>query len=78
MSNLRWWLFRRLSALGWWICPEPHKRNLQKVMPTWDDFEREVGRHLVAKGHSRNMPEPDWPHGKHCTIPRCPHCGANP
>lgn len=20
--------------------------------------------------------EPQWPHGRHCTIPRCPHCGG--
>lgn len=35
LTALRWWLFRRLSELGWWICPEPHKSNLQAVMPTW-------------------------------------------
>jgi len=31
MSAFRWWLFRRLSEFGWWICPEPHKSNLQAV-----------------------------------------------
>jgi hypothetical protein len=36
---LRWWLFRRLSSLGWWICPEPHKSHLQSVMPTWRQVE---------------------------------------
>ena len=35
MLELRWWLFKRLSELGWWICPEPHKSRLQAVMPTW-------------------------------------------
>ena len=38
MRELRWWLFKRLSALGWWICPEPHKSRLQAAMPTWDDL----------------------------------------
>lgn len=38
MTELRWWLFRRLSAFGWWICPEPHKSRLQSVMPQWGDI----------------------------------------
>jgi len=40
MKKLRWWLFRRLSELGWWICPEPHKTNLQTLMPTWIDVDK--------------------------------------
>lgn len=36
--RLRWWLFHRLSELGWWVCPEPHKSNLQSIMPQWKDY----------------------------------------
>lgn len=38
MAEFRWWLFKQLSALGWWICPEPHKSRLQSKMPTWKDL----------------------------------------
>lgn len=38
MIPFRWWLFHRLSELGWWICPEPHKSRLQSVMPRWSDI----------------------------------------
>lgn len=38
MKSFRWWLFKRLSAFGWWICPEPHKSHLQAVMPRWGDL----------------------------------------
>lgn len=37
LAPLRWWMFKRLSAFGWWICPEPHKSRLQSALPTWDD-----------------------------------------
>jgi hypothetical protein len=33
MLQIRWWLFKRLSDLGWWICPEPHYSNLKGM---WD------------------------------------------
>lgn len=38
LKPLRWWLFLRLSKFGWWILPEPHKSNLQSVMPRWADY----------------------------------------
>jgi hypothetical protein len=41
LRPLRWWLFKRLSSFGWWICPEPHKSRLQASMPTWDDLARD-------------------------------------
>ena len=22
------------------------------------------------------IPKTEWPHGRHCTIPNCPHCGG--
>jgi hypothetical protein len=31
VTAIRWWLFKRLSALGWWICPPPHKENLKAI-----------------------------------------------
>ncbi len=40
MDGFRWWLFKKLSALGWWICPEPHKSNLQAATPSWTDYLR--------------------------------------
>jgi len=39
MSAFRWWLFHRLSEFGWWVCPEPYKKRLQSVLPTWKDIE---------------------------------------
>lgn len=40
MDGMRWTIFKLLSRLGWWICPEPHKTNLQRVMPSWESLER--------------------------------------
>ena len=28
LTRLRWWLFKRLSALGWLVCPQPMKSQL--------------------------------------------------
>lgn len=39
MHAIRWKLFKLLSRLGWWVCPEPDKSNLTAVMPTWDDWD---------------------------------------
>lgn len=30
MKLIRWQLFKLISRFGWWICPEPHKTNLQR------------------------------------------------
>ena len=30
--RFRWWLFRRLSELGWWIAPEPERSALRAYM----------------------------------------------
>lgn len=40
MTSFRWWLFKRLSAFGWRVCPEPHRSRLQSVMPSWDVFDK--------------------------------------
>lgn len=29
--RIRWWLFKSLSNIGWWICPEPSKGHLQDI-----------------------------------------------
>lgn len=42
-TAFRWWLFKQLSALGWWVCPEPHKSRLQRAMPTWKELS-DAGR----------------------------------
>lgn len=40
MNAIRWWMFVKLSAFGWRICPEPHKSRLLAAMPSWDDIAR--------------------------------------
>lgn len=40
MMRFRWWLFKKLSTLGWWVCPEPHRTNLRAVFDVrWDDIK---------------------------------------
>lgn len=41
MTTLRWRLFKIISAIGWWVCPEPHKSNLQSQLPQWKDIHSE-------------------------------------
>lgn len=56
---LRWWLFKRLSSLGWWICPEPHKSRLQSVMPTWrqvDSAPNPLQEQIDNIGKEKNPP----------------------
>jgi hypothetical protein len=36
MNAFRWWLFIRLSEIGWWVCPEPHRTNL---VPRHSDYD---------------------------------------
>jgi hypothetical protein len=47
---IRWWLFKRLSELGWWVCPEPHRFNLKSVwgakMNAW---QKEVAADLKER-----------------------------
>lgn len=42
VTTLRWWLFKRLSDLGWYICPEPNKSRLQQALPTWDHLKEAI------------------------------------
>ncbi len=40
MSVFRWWLFKKLSRFGWWVCPEPQRSDLYRSMffdPNWKD-----------------------------------------
>ena len=40
VAGLRWWLFKRLSAIGWAICPEPDRTILRGIFRTrWDELE---------------------------------------
>lgn len=38
ITVIRWQLFKWISAIGWMVCPEPHKTNLQKHMNDWRDM----------------------------------------
>lgn len=29
VTRLRWWIFRRLSEIGWRVCPEPMRSDLR-------------------------------------------------
>lgn len=39
ITKIRWWLFKQISVIGWKVCPEPHRTNLQIRMATWNDLE---------------------------------------
>ena len=40
MIAIRWWFFKRLSEIGWRICPEPHRSRLQaRLNLNWDQYE---------------------------------------
>lgn len=41
--RIRWRLFKLLSAIGWWVCPEPVKSQIKRSMslacvPQWKDL----------------------------------------
>lgn len=42
MRNLRWKLFKLLSRIGWWVCPEPDRTAMQRHMPRWRDINLEA------------------------------------
>lgn len=40
MSEFRWWLFKKISRIGWAVCPEPHRSRLYQSLhfsPNWKD-----------------------------------------
>jgi hypothetical protein len=40
VAGFRWWLFKRLSAIGWAVCPEPDRTILRGMFSTqWDEVE---------------------------------------
>lgn len=41
--RIRWRLFKLLSHIGWWVCPEPYKTDLKRrqmlaCVPQWKDL----------------------------------------
>jgi len=41
MNKLRWWLFKKISRIGWAICPEPQRTELYMNMrfdPNWKSY----------------------------------------
>lgn len=45
MNAIRWRIFKALSHLAWWICPEPHKSNLGTIWRArMDDFNAAIDR----------------------------------
>lgn len=42
MIKFRWWLFVKISKVGWMICPEPHRSTLYRSMmfdPDWNNIK---------------------------------------
>jgi hypothetical protein len=40
MRTFRWWVFKKISRFGWWVCPEPQRSELYRSMffdPNWKD-----------------------------------------
>lgn len=41
MAEFRWWLFKIISRVGWWVCPEPRRSLLHNSMSfdryMWED-----------------------------------------
>ncbi len=44
MTEFRYWLFKKISAIGWRICPEPHRSNLQRGVGTWEEVHERMNR----------------------------------
>lgn len=45
INKTRWRLFRMISVIGWWICPEPQRSDMQGRMsfdqkPLGPEFEK--------------------------------------
>ena len=53
MTKLRWWAFKRISAFGWWVCPEPHKSDLLRRM-SFDAVQGEMA--VKSNAPVRNAP----------------------
>lgn len=45
LGRFRWWLFKKISALGWWVCPEPHRSALQFEAWSWDRYQAAFDRY---------------------------------
>lgn len=45
INEIRWQIFLVLSWLGWKICPEPHRRNLNIIWNAqMSDYNRAIDR----------------------------------
>jgi hypothetical protein len=45
LNVIRWRLFVALSYVGWWICPEPHRRNLNVIWRAqMNDYNQAIDR----------------------------------
>lgn len=43
MHALRWKLFKLLSRVGWWVCPEPDKTAMKFIWSTgMDDVVQQI------------------------------------
>lgn len=51
MSAIRWWLFKRLSRLGWWICPEPRRSALQQAV----SFDAQIARVAMIRAEVQRV-----------------------
>jgi len=53
LIRLRWWMFCRLCALGWWVCPQSYRSHLQASMTfdktMWDDPDRAFAERYAAR-----------------------------
>lgn len=46
LRYIRWQIFRGLSHLGWWICPEPHRTILKAVYDKkWEEIKADIENH---------------------------------
>ncbi len=43
-TRARWHLFKWLSHVGWWVCPEPHRSRLQRGIGSWQEVEARANR----------------------------------
>lgn len=62
-----------LLTCGVLIGRTPFWRGVRDVF-SLDVFNIHRRGHMTDREIEKEIP---WPHGKHCTIPRCPHCGSN-
>lgn len=41
MMRFRWWLFMKLSVVGWWVCPEPYRSVMHRLFDLrWEEVDK--------------------------------------